>query len=282
MERVSKEGQLLKKGHLVRSWKPRWHVLLDQSLEYYETQAKSVKKGSIPIDHRTTVKTLSEGEFCFAIQSNESALEMSASSEEERNTWVAAIQGVVCRNQLRILYRDCLTVNLYTTVSDVLSLILPNDYVSYGSEIKSNVGFANQIQQFWKTIPDLKWEVQEMIVEGNKVVVRSIASGSPRGDFMGVVGLDGSKSFHITTIDIHTVEEGRIKSTHHLEDWTTALRQLSTSGYTDFGEAKTNSRSLSAFPSSSRSSLFSLLILFTLTERRSLTWCPLSTPIASP
>jgi predicted ester cyclase len=65
-----------------------------------------------------------------------------------------------------------------------------------------------------------------MLVEGDKVVVRSLASGSPRGEFLGLTDLDGSKSFLITAIDIHTVEEGRIKSTHHLEDWDLALKQL--------------------------------------------------------
>jgi predicted ester cyclase len=58
------------------------------------------------------------------------------------------------------------------------------------------------------------------------VVVRSIASGSPKGAFMGLQ-LDGSKSFRIDTIDIHEVEGGQIVRVHHLEDWATAIKQLS-------------------------------------------------------
>ena len=146
-------------------------------------------------------------------------------------------------------------MNPHANPSEVADRLFHTDYISFGAQNKSKPALIAQIQQFWKTIPDLKWEVQEMIVEGNKVVVRSIASGSPRGDFMGLVGLDGSKSFHITTIDIHTLEEGLIKSTHHLEDWSTALRQLSTSGYTDFGEARPISKRLSQLTSSSRSPL---------------------------
>lgn len=37
---------------------------------------------------------------------------------------------------------------------------------------------------------------------------------------------DGTKSFGIMTIDIHTVENGQIKKVHHLEEWTTAMMQL--------------------------------------------------------
>ncbi|MCI0553770.1 MAG: ester cyclase [Anaerolineae bacterium] len=75
-------------------------------------------------------------------------------------------------------------------------------------------------------IPDLKWEPQEMIQEGNRVIVRSMASGTPNGDFMGVKAT-GAKSFKIMTIDIHTVENGKVVEVYHLEDWPTAIKQLS-------------------------------------------------------
>ncbi len=41
------------------------------------------------------------------------------------------------------------------------------------------------------------------------------------------VDTDGSKSFEIMAIDIHTVVDGRIVELHHLEDWPTAIAQLS-------------------------------------------------------
>ena len=123
-------------------------------------------------------------------------------------------------------YNDCLTVNSHANSSEVMDRILADDFVSIGVPNKSKQALTGQVQFFWKLIPDLKWEIQEIFVDGNKVVVRSLASGSPRGDFMGISGLDGSKSFHITTIDIHTVENGRIKVVNHLEDWSVAKQQL--------------------------------------------------------
>ena len=64
-----------------------------------------------------------------------------------------------------------------------------------------------------------------MICEGNKFVVRSKVSGTPNGDFMGLP-TDGTKSFEIMSIDFHTIENGQLKSVHHLEDWGTAMKQL--------------------------------------------------------
>jgi len=54
----------------------------------------------------------------------------------------------------------------------------------------------------------LKWEPQEIVNDGDVYVVRSIATGTPNGDFMGVP-TDGTKV-----------------STHHIEDWGTAMKQL--------------------------------------------------------
>lgn len=123
-------------------------------------------------------------------------------------------------------YKSALTVNTETTPTSVLTTILADDFLSNGSvDSKGKPQLIGQVEFFWKLIPDLKWDIQEIINEGNKFVVRSIASGTPKGDFMGLP-TDGTKSFKTMTIDIHTVENGQLKSVHHLEDWGTAMKQL--------------------------------------------------------
>lgn len=124
------------------------------------------------------------------------------------------------------LYTDCLTVNTTADAAEVMGRLLADDFQSIGSvDTKGKAELTGQVQFFWKIVPDLKWEVQEMLQDGNRVVVRSIASGSPKGDFMGM-NLDGSKSFKIMTIDMHMVEGVQIKQIYHIEDWTTAMKQL--------------------------------------------------------
>ena len=123
-------------------------------------------------------------------------------------------------------YNQALTVNATTTPGDVLERILAPGFSSINSqEIKDKATLIKQLGFFWMLIPDLKWEIQDLLVEGNKVAVRSIATGAPKGNFMGM-DVDGSKSFKIDTIDIHEVENGQIVRVHHLEDWATAMRQL--------------------------------------------------------
>jgi len=104
--------------------------------------------------------------------------------------------------------------------------ILADSFQSKGAvDIKSKDQLIGQIQFFWKLIPDLKWAVQEMLQEGNQVVVRSLVTGTPNGNFMGVQ-TDGTKSFKTMSIDIHTVENGQVVEVRHLEDWGTAIKQL--------------------------------------------------------
>lgn len=127
---------------------------------------------------------------------------------------------------VRPFYTQCLTVNSTTDVAALMGKLLADDFASINSaETKTKAQLTAQVQHFWKLIPDLKWDVQEMLQEGHKVVVRSVASGSPKGDFMGMT-LDGSRSFRIMTIDIHTIEGDKIKEVYHIEEWPAAIKQL--------------------------------------------------------
>lgn len=123
-------------------------------------------------------------------------------------------------------YTKCLTVNAETNVAEFMGNLLADNFQSINAkETKVKAALIGQIQFFWKLIPDLKWEPQEILQEGNQVIVRSIFSGSPKGEFMGM-NLDGAKSFQTMSIDIHTVENGKIVKVYHVEEWQTAIAQL--------------------------------------------------------
>jgi len=103
---------------------------------------------------------------------------------------------------------------------------LSPDWKSYSSEteFKGRDGFVAQVGGFGKLIPDLKWDIKDVLVDGNRIIVRSEASGTPVGPFFGVAPT--GKSFRIMTIDIHTIKDGKAITAHHVEDWAGALRQL--------------------------------------------------------
>lgn len=124
-------------------------------------------------------------------------------------------------------YQNALTVTAGTTPTEVIDAVVADGFQSINIEgTEDEAALAGQLEFFWKLIPDLRWDIQEVIVSGDRVVVRSIASGSPNGEFFGM-SLDGSKSFRIDTIDIHTMKDGKIAEVHHVEGWATALQQLS-------------------------------------------------------
>ncbi len=125
-------------------------------------------------------------------------------------------------------YQKALTVNTDTNPGAVLDKILADSFQSINSqEVKDKATLIKQVSFFWQIIPDLVWEPQDLVigVDGKKVVVRSVATGSPKGNFMGLP-LDGSRSFRIDTTDIHEIENGQIVRVHHLEDWATGMKQL--------------------------------------------------------
>ena len=86
-------------------------------------------------------------------------------------------------------------------------------------------GFVKSLKGFGAAIPDLKWEIQEILQDDNRYIVRSIATGTPVKPMFGVE--PKGNSFKIMTIDIHTVENGKIVQSYHVEEWAKAIQQLS-------------------------------------------------------
>ena len=75
-----------------------------------------------------------------------------------------------------------------------------------------------------KSVPDLKWQIKEVLVSGNQVTVRGEATGTPSGEFFGTPHT--GKSFKIMSIDVHTIEGGKVVRSYHIENWIGAVRQL--------------------------------------------------------
>jgi len=101
------------------------------------------------------------------------------------------------------------------------------DWTSCGGNdaCKSRDQVGAGIAALQKAVPDLKWEIKELLVSGDHAIVRGEASGTPTGTFVGLP--PGGKSFRVMSIDLHTIKDGKIIRTYHLEDWMGAVRQLS-------------------------------------------------------
>ncbi len=116
------------------------------------------------------------------------------------------------QGDMRALQEQVLTAD-YESCSGYL----PGECWGRDTSIRVVGGFA-------KSIPDMKFDIKEVLVAGDRVIVRGEVTGTPAGDLFGV-SLTG-KSFRIMAIDIQTIRDGKISRTYHLENWLSALGQL--------------------------------------------------------
>ncbi len=92
---------------------------------------------------------------------------------------------------------------------------------SWGRDVSIKV-----IGSFATSIPNMKFEIKEVLVAGNRVIVRGEVSGTPAGALFGGLIPHSGKSFRIMAIDIQTIKGGKIQRTYHMENWFAALTQL--------------------------------------------------------
>lgn len=81
---------------------------------------------------------------------------------------------------------------------------------------------------FRKAVPDLGAEIEEMIVTGDRVILRLSFHGHFTGSFGAVQGHGQEVAFR--AIDIYRVADGRITDNWHLEDNLTLLQQMEAAG----------------------------------------------------
>src|SRR5437763_16774416 len=80
------------------------------------------------------------------------------------------------------------------------------------------------LAQLTTTFPDLKLTIEDILQDGNKVVVRAKMAGTQKQPFMSFPSKN--RKIDIQVVDIHQFKDGRIIRTWHTEDWMTGLRQL--------------------------------------------------------
>lgn len=139
--------------------------------------------------------------------------------------WAQSLTIEQARQQIAPFY-DMLNQPATKDLKALAEKALSPDWKSYHNEteFKGREAFVGQVTGFGKLIPDLRWDIKDVMVDGNRIIVRSEASGTPVGPFFGVQPT--GKSFRIMTIDIHTIKDGKAITAHHVEDWAGALRQL--------------------------------------------------------
>ncbi|MEU5906109.1 ester cyclase [Micromonospora sp. NPDC047467] len=89
------------------------------------------------------------------------------------------------------------------------------------------VKMADMVAEFYKhvdAVPDLHWEIQELIVEGDRVAARLIDTGTPVQEWNGLAPTGKSVRFAETAF--YQVQDGKFKHMWYLMDADTVRRQL--------------------------------------------------------
>ena len=112
-------------------------------------------------------------------------------------------------------------------VADLLAKATDPDYRSYSTN--EDWLTRDQLADVFKTlgsiIPDLRWTIRDIRAFGDQIVVRGEATGTPKRELFGAKPT--GKSFKTMALDLFTVKNGKLTSAYHVENWMTALQQIS-------------------------------------------------------
>ncbi len=85
---------------------------------------------------------------------------------------------------------------------DGFSTLLDDNFVEYAAPepVTGKKSAVEGLKEYMNAFPDMKFEVQKTVAEGNTVMVQIAVSGTWKKDFMGMTAT--GKSFKFTDVDI--------------------------------------------------------------------------------
>jgi steroid delta-isomerase-like uncharacterized protein len=98
------------------------------------------------------------------------------------------------------------------------------DHTAFPGTPSNREGAKAFFQAFFEGVPDLRAEIHEQAVEGNKVFTYKTFHGTQTGAFMGIPPT--GKEFSVDLIDILTVADGQITEHRVVMDQLGLLQQL--------------------------------------------------------
>jgi steroid delta-isomerase-like uncharacterized protein len=92
-------------------------------------------------------------------------------------------------------------------------LIAP-DYVYHAEtgDLRGIEGMRELVSAYRAAFPDVRFTVEDLVAEGDRVVVRFTAAGTQRGEFLGIAPT--GKAISVSVIDLLRLRDGQI-----VEDW---------------------------------------------------------------
>ena len=85
-------------------------------------------------------------------------------------------------------------------------------------------GFKGTTLFFHHAFPNIRFDIQEILADNDKVIVRTLIHGAAGGDFLGhaVAG----KRIAFNSLEVHQFVDGKISETWHIQDYYSMLAEL--------------------------------------------------------
>jgi steroid delta-isomerase-like uncharacterized protein len=109
----------------------------------------------------------------------------------------------------------------------VLEEVVAKEIVAHGPgfpDIKGHATFLQSVQSFRTAFPDVQGTVEDVLAEGDRVVVRWTEQGTHQGEYAGIAAT--GKAMQWTGISIYRLAEGQIVEMWVQMDHLGLLRQL--------------------------------------------------------
>lgn len=111
---------------------------------------------------------------------------------------------------------------------DLLDKVISEDYINHNPSSPNPEpgpkGLRPIIQEMRRGFPDLRYEIQDLVVTEDKVVARTIVRGTHRGEVWGLKPT--GRKFEISQVNIERMKNGKIVEHWRVTDELELMKQL--------------------------------------------------------
>jgi steroid delta-isomerase-like uncharacterized protein len=113
----------------------------------------------------------------------------------------------------------------HTGDADVLDEVIAPDFVHHAPGLPPDLeGFKQVLHMLRAAFPDMRFTVEDLIAEGDKVVDRATWQGTHQGEMMGISPTDNSVT--VTEMHVSRIADGKIVERWGQTDMLSMMQQL--------------------------------------------------------
>ena len=130
------------------------------------------------------------------------------------------------KNNLRRLYDEVMNGHRVDAADELITPDRPDHDANLPPEFtQDREGFKRLFRMFIAAFPDLSFETEHMVAEGDLVAAHNLMRGTHRGEFMGIAPTGGSIAVYASDVCRFT-EDGRIAEHWGVFDMGSLMQQL--------------------------------------------------------